>query len=424
MSNPRYTKGDPVRSKHRKRDLRKAFKIIMRIVKKDPRHWYYLIHSGINVWLSSPFRVLKKKRSKRRIVFYDQMNGNAKALAEYLIKNAPDEYEMFFLAFPPNQAMYSQEYSRVPKQIKRLSPLKLRDMIEVAKTDFIITNYGVETLVYYQWLTDIVFINLWHGMGYRDHQPEDFVLFKGYYAAWVTSPNAKKLYARWGWAKDKIKVTGYARVDKLVTGDFSTVELRRKYGIEDKFRKVILVAPTWAQYDNSYNTLPFNSTLEEFVDVLDEAGKACDSLVILRPHLESGDLDSVSDRSNVKIMPGCKYPCVEEILCMSDILVSDWSSILADYLVLRRPTIFMEVPSCYKELTVLQECRYGEKVHSLRELAKAICKYAKNPKPYARKHAKSIALAEKLMWGSTLDGKSTERYYKELRRIAKERRMP
>src|SRR5262245_32987642 len=148
----------------------------MRIVKRNPTHWYWLMRSGCMVMLSIPFRLLPRSKQRRRIIFYDQMNGNVKAFVDYLISQAPQQYELYFLAMPPQQ----RTYPILPTGVRRLSPLRFWDMIMVARADCIITNFGVETLVYYQWFTNLLFVNVWHGVGFRNHTPNDFRLYKGY----------------------------------------------------------------------------------------------------------------------------------------------------------------------------------------------------------------------------------------------------
>src|SRR5690606_5029853 len=126
-----------------------------------------------------------------------------------------------------------------------LSPLNIMDMAKVARSDAIITNFGIQTLVFYTYLTKIKFINVWHGVGWKGHSPEEFKFLKRYTETWVTSQKFKEIYSDFFKIdKKQLKITGYARTDSLVNNSYSTDLIRKKYGLSNKFKKIVLVAPT------------------------------------------------------------------------------------------------------------------------------------------------------------------------------------
>src|SRR5262249_2881772 len=159
--------------------------------------------------------------------------------------NSKDDYELYFLAFPPHHQLFPLDGAETT--VQSLNMLRFRDMVRVAQADAVITAFGIETLAFYQKLTNIKFVDVWHGLPFRGYTEKNFRRFMNYDQTWVSSPALKKFYQQWGWAKDKIKVTGYARVDRLVNKDYSVEKLRRKYGVAKKFKKIILIAPTWEQ---------------------------------------------------------------------------------------------------------------------------------------------------------------------------------
>src|SRR5690606_20171811 len=106
-------------------------------------------------------------------------------------------------------------------------------------------------------------------------------------------------------------------------------------------------------------------------------------------HLESSNGLEVKSLSNVRAMPGSAYPQTEELLYLSDVLVSDWSSIVFDYLPLHRPTIFLDVKFPYRDgFTIGKKYRFGEIVSSLDELAAAIEQYVAHPEVFTKKYSK------------------------------------
>ena len=148
------------------------------------------------------------------------------------------------------------------------------------------------------------------------------------------SESMKQFYINdFGFRGQRVKVTGYGRVDKLVLNNFDRASILKKYGLPD--RKIVLVAPTWTQDDKSRNIMPFGVALEDFYSKLEKTGKKNDATIIFRTHLNSGDEINWDQSRYVKIMPSQCYPVAEEFLYIADMLITDWSSIAIDYLVLK-----------------------------------------------------------------------------------------
>lgn len=358
--------------------------------------------------------MFKKRSSRPQIVFYDQMNGNVKAFVDY-VQEAHKDADMYFLSFPEFQELYKDEHT-----LPTLSPLKLRDMIKVAQSDAVITNFGTQTMVYYTWLTKIPFIDVWHGIPiFKGFVPQDFnslgVGIQRYREVWVSSPQQVELYKNKFQIKAPVVATGYARVDKLVNHTYQGV--REKYDLP-KNKKIIMLAPTWKQDDKGRAIVPFGETEKDFLTGLEELAKRLDALVIFRAHRASGRGVNVGELPHVRFMPAGEYPDTEELLSEVDVLVSDWSSIVFDYLPLERPTIFLDVTPPFKNgFSVSDKYRFGEIVGSYQSLLDAIEHYAKNPDDFRKKYKDIIAETKEVAYGDTLDGKATERYWQRLQAI-------
>lgn len=386
----------------------------MKIHKTNARHWYYLVHSGLNVVGSSLFRRLKpKNRSKKVLVFYDQMNGNSKAFVDYLGK-FKDEYEIYYLAFPEFQKIFPVSFDYV----QTLNPLKFKDMVKVAQADAIIGNFGLQTLIFYQTLTDIKFIDVWHGVPYKGFTPKDFAFLNRYAEIWTSSPTIADIYVNnFGQDRQKVIPTGYARVDKIVNQDYDVEKSYAKFGL-DSSKKHIMVAPTWKQNDSGRNIIPFNASEVDFLNKLDSVARQNDAVIIFRAHMQSGSGIKTEDYENIKIRPYHQYPDTEELLFISDVLVSDWSSIVFDFLPLHRPTIFLDVEAPFKNGFSLDgSYRFGKIVKSIDELISSIETYVKNPDTYKDDFSDKISMAEEAAYGNTLDGKSANRYHERLKTI-------
>ena len=132
--------------------------------------------------------------------------------------------------------------------------------------------------------------------------------------------------------------TGYPRNDLLKDPDRDeiTIELKKKCGIPLS-KRTILYAPTWRDdeyYGNGSYKFQIKLNLEMMKKELGD-----EYVVILRTHYyiaDNIDLTGLEDFAyNLS-----KYDDVTEIYLMSDILITDYSSVFFDYAGLRRPMLF------------------------------------------------------------------------------------
>ena len=135
---------------------------------------------------------------------------------------------------------------------------------------------------------------------------------------------------------ESVALTGFPRNDSLVNGNnrVHIYELKTKLGIPDE-KKVILYAPTYRDYQKvSGNNCYFKPAinLNNFRTLL---GK--DYFLIVRAHHAVSKIMDVVENDFVKDFSS--YPFLNDILLISDILISDYSGILFDYSVLERPII-------------------------------------------------------------------------------------
>lgn len=389
----------------------------MKFNKSDPKHWYYFAKSGGYILTSIAIRPLIKTRGKKHVTLYGhKYNGNLKTFAEYC--KSQGEYDVYFATIDP--AYYRELRSDYP-EINVLFLQKFRDVIKVSKSAAVISDRRAHALVYYIWLTNIPFFDVWHGIQmFKRFAPKNMAMLKKYREVWAPSPAVAKLYSeQYLLPAEKIKVTGYGRVDPLVNNQWDAKTIKKKYGIAESYKKIILLAPTWQQGDPTRQVIPFGEDPERFLGALNDVAKELEALVIFRVHLntDAQNRSNVHAMDNVRIMSHNDYPLGEEFLFISDIFIGDWSSIAFDFLPLRRPAIFLDVPIPFRNgLTFGKENRYGAVVGSLDELVETIRRYALKPETYTKEHTKQIKKTIEIAYGNTLDGKSNQRYYERLKK--------
>ncbi len=164
----------------------------------------------------------------------------------------------------------------------------------------------------------------------REAQSWDFLLAQNEYSAEIF-PGAFGYDGR-------IVTEGYPRNDSLVddTAEATRKAVRERLGLQDDVR-VLLYAPTWR--DNIKEGARYGRVA--FLD-FDELQRAAGprTVVLYRGH--SNTAGSSSDLPD-GVIDVTHHPDVNELMLASDALVTDYSSIMFDYGVLRRP-IYLLVP--------------------------------------------------------------------------------
>ena len=131
---------------------------------------------------------------------------------------------------------------------------------------------------------------------------------------------------------------GYPRNDILHSPDRDTIAagIRKKLGIPAD-KKTILYAPTWRD-DEFYAAGQYKFTLKLELPKLREA-LGDEYVILLRTHYY------IADKLDVTGMEGfaynlSKYDDIAEIYLISDICITDYSSVFFDYANLRRPILY------------------------------------------------------------------------------------
>lgn len=112
-------------------------------------------------------------------------------------------------------------------------------------------------------------------------------------------------------------------------------ELLKKLGI-NKNKKIILYAPTFREYDRDIQMNCISDIPIDFSKWKNSLGN--EYLILFRAHYEVAktlDIDNYKDF----IIDVSRYPVLNDLMIVSDILISDYSSIFFDYSILNKPMI-------------------------------------------------------------------------------------
>jgi CDP-glycerol glycerophosphotransferase len=206
------------------------------------------------------------------------------------------------------------------------------------KAKYWITCVNIERSLHYK-KKNCKYLNTWHGLsinhcGNAVPGRKDFDFGAVDYMCYESDYHREILIRDFLAREEAMIPTGLPRNDVLyTTSQEEVVSIKKRLGLPlDK--KLILYAPTWRDStDNgaSYEIKPpidVNYWAEELKN---------DYIVLLRTHAYTTKLLGIE--FNDVIRDYTSYPVINDLFKISDILVSDYSSCIADFSILERPVV-------------------------------------------------------------------------------------
>lgn len=136
-----------------------------------------------------------------------------------------------------------------------------------------------------------------------------------------------------GISPELVKVTGLPRNDELASPDVQSkaYDIKQRLSIPSE-KQVILYAPTFREYvkDGTNYALDLPINLSKWKDELGDK-----YVLLMRAHPAVATLMNIKDNGFVKDVS--TYPQLNDLMIVSDVLISDYSSIFFDYSILARP---------------------------------------------------------------------------------------
>jgi CDP-glycerol glycerophosphotransferase len=378
----------------------------MKIDKWNPVHWLALSLFGFNVVFAILLRWFRRPRVRGCVILYGhKLNGNLLAIYRYLRADRGNGFDVHFLTM--DRKYHHELRRRGQSSLLAMSPACIAVL---ATADAVISDHGLHILKLMLGRTNLKFFDVWHGIPFKGFDADDFRLQHRYDEIWVASPLLARMYVeRYGFDAAKVKVTGYARTDRLVRRDEDTHAIKRRLGLDGAdVGKIVLFAPTWKQDAHGRSIYPFGLSEPEFQGTLSELAQRMGSTFVVRTHLNSA-VGKGGAWPHIECRPHASFPDTEELLLISDILVCDWSSIAFDYLLLERPTIFLDVAAPFaKGFSLGPEYRFGPVVPTMAEMVRLLDRYLQRPSDYDSRFGAKAREIRQSVYGEDAQGASTK----------------
>lgn len=297
------------------------------------------------------FSVTSKLPKNNKLIIFESFHGkqysdSPRAIFEY-IKENHSEYQLYWAADRRHLSIFEE------KGLPHVKRLSLKWIFLMARAKYWVINARLPL-----WIKKpkgTVYLQTWHGtplkklgVDIEDVQMPgtDTEKYKQNFVSeaekwdFLVSPNrySTDIFKRAFQFKKNVLETGYPRNDYLINNNNpeEIQRLKQHLGIPvDK--KVILYAPTWR--DNQFyekGKYKFNLELD-LQRLKNEFGNT--HTILLRMHYlvaENLDLNGYEDF----VIDFSKHEDIRELYLISDILITDYSSVFFDYANLKRPILF------------------------------------------------------------------------------------
>lgn len=274
--------------------------------------------------------------------FGKQYADSPKAIFEYMSRTYPGKFKFVWVL--------DNKHTKLPYKAVKVKRLSIRYMYYLARAKYFV--YNVRQPNWFKKREDVVFLETWHGTPLKKLA---FDLEEVYSA----SPQAKKeIYTaskKWDYLiaankfssdtfkrcymyEGKMLEYGYPRNDILHSEnrDEIAAAVRKKLKIAPE-KKTILYAPTWRD-DECYGHGAYKFSLMLDLDLMKKR-LGSDYVVLLRTHYYIADSIDLSAYGDFAVNV-CRYDDIAELYLISDIIITDYSSVFFDYANLKRPMLF------------------------------------------------------------------------------------
>ena len=255
--------------------------------------------------------------------------GNIKTLERYMLTQ--DDYIFYSVT----------KAERDDRSIKGMLKFLFMKPAQMARAGIILMDNAFIPMAFFKVRKGTKVVQLWHGTATIKKFGQDanvgkirkyeYRLNQNITHLIVSSENLIDQYSgAFGVSTDKVFATGLPRTDAIIDYIF-------KYGTETNrdYKKYILYAPTFR--DREVEDPKIHLDVERLLDKLPE-----EYVVMLRlhPYVASKFANRIDPRYDERVMDVSKMPDLRELMGSSCCLITDYSSIIFEYLLFDKPMFF------------------------------------------------------------------------------------
>lgn len=297
-----------------------------------------IVRNGVE-WVITHLPVKKNK-----ILFLSHLGKsyscNPKYLCEYLARQYKQTFDLVWV-YTEN----AEKPKDVPKGVRLVKHYSLKYLYEISTAHYVVSNTRISDWFRFNKRKGQIYLQTWHsslrlkkieGDANLGRDYEDFACKDSAKIDYIVSgcEFSTQIFEHSFWYNNKILKTGTPRIDYLKS--ITQIEINAIYNkahIQENVHYV-LYAPTFRnKNDLSAYNIDYNKLVQSLMSKFGGVWK-----VLFRLHPNLQDIVMVENLGNCCI-DMTKYGDIQELLCVSDILITDYSSSMFDMAFLGKPCI-------------------------------------------------------------------------------------
>lgn len=300
-------------------------------MKKKIGYWIY-------AFFFSVFRLFPRKKEKVFCVMtHDGSAGSSVGIVVNALKKRSDKYQ--FIYMKKNDRENAKAHV-----VKAFYSFFIEKPYHMATSSYILMDNVFLPMAYLHFHKDVKVVQLWHGTGTIKKFGQDsnvgevkrleYMANQKITHLIVNSEYTKEQYAQaFGVTKDHVYVWGLPRTDELFSDTVKNEKMGQFYKQypELKGKKLVLYAPTFRDQEVEHPKMMLDM---EYLE--NHTPEDIFYLVKLHPFVAKQYKETGSKR----FLNVSSYEDINTLLFISDVLITDYSSIIFEYAVLERPMIF------------------------------------------------------------------------------------
>lgn len=307
---------------------------------------FFKIFGHIPAFFIRLFCPVKKGRVMCSAYFFKQYACNPRYITEYLLENFPD-YEIYWVF------KRGVNTKGIDKRVKCIRRYSWKQIVVANTAEFIISNNRIDPFrLYWCKRSGQKYMMLWHGgvaLKKIEKDAEDKLSYKYLQTAKYDSKACDlmisgcdfqtELLKEKFWYDGEILEKGIPRNDIFFKTELHGEMKRRitsQYGIPED-NHMVLYAPTFRK---NRSIKPYQIDWNNVIPALQKAIGSENITVFLRLHPNLiGSVDVTPLLNNPSVIDVTLYHDMQELLCISDMLITDYSSSMFDFTMQWKPCV-------------------------------------------------------------------------------------
>lgn len=348
--------------------------------KEELKKKYSKINKPLKVDMYWKYRKKYKHKSKKPVVMFmseqsTSISTNLKAVKDRMLARGMDKDYIIVESYRSSVTNPRQGLKSWMDMLKKM-----------AMSDFIFLDDHAPVL---DWLIldkDTTLIQLWHaGAGFKSSGysrwghigcPAPYSCHRQYKYGISGSKNIAHFFSEvWGINDSQVLPTGMPRIDEFLDENYrkkKTKELYEKYPM-CKDKKVILFAPTYRGTNKANAHYPYE--LIDFKRLYELCGD--EYVVLFKMHPWVASEVPVADRYRDRFADVGRYPNINDLFYITELLITDYSSNIFEYSLMKKPMLFFAFDEIQYSFSrgfhrAYEESAPGKVCHTFDEILKAI----------------------------------------------------